>query len=811
MSKTTTVQPLHKRKNRLAQAISQGRNLALTGILASSLLSGQAFAEQARQYQLDPGKLGVTLTNFAAQSGVVIYFDANLTAGLSTQGLNGNYTVDAALQQLLDGTTLQVKQEADGSYRVIGTASASKNVLDTVVVNGQQLGNITEGTGSYTTAEMATATRLGMSVRETPQSVTVITQQRIKDQALSSITDVVNNTIGVTAKAFDSSRSGFSARGFDITNIMIDGVPTSWTSAWSAGETLSDTAIYDRVEVVKGSTGLVTGAGNPSAAINLVRKHANATETEAEVSLGVGSWDRLQGSIDVSTPLDDEAKVRTRFIASFSDADSFTDYLEEEKSVLYGVLDADLSDNTKFSTGISYQDNEPKGSMWGGLPSWFADGTRTNWDRSKNTGADWTHWASTSTNWFANLEHQFENGIKLHTAYSRTQSTADMELLFLFGLPDQTTGLGMGSYPRKFDVSRVQDNLDVYASIPFNAFERSHEAVVGMMYNNQDFEAKTASALTAVDVGNFYAWDGSVAEPTWSSFSVSDSYDTKQLGAYGALRLNLTDAAKLIIGTRVTNWERQGSSYGTPVDFEANGEVTSYIGGTYDINETYTAYASYTDIFQPQDAQDRNGNFLDPVEGGSYETGIKAEFMNGRLNLTSAVFRIEQDNLAQPDTGFFVPGTATVASYAAEGTTSQGFEFEVSGQLSENWEINFGYTQFDAEDVNGADVNTRHPRKTAKLFTTYAQGAWTYGGGINWQSESYVNATNPGTGAAEKLAQSSYTVVDAMVRYQFDDQLSAQLNVKNLFDKTYYDNVGFFNQYSYGAPRSFMLSLNYSF
>lgn len=147
----------------------------------------------------------------------------------------------------------------------------------------------------------------------------------------------------------------------------------------------------------------------------------------------------------------------------------------------------------------------------------------------------------------------------------------------------------------------------------------------------------------------------------------------------------------------------------------------------------YSAYVSYADIFNPQDAQDRNGDFLDPLEGENYEAGLKGEYLHGRLNAMFSVFRIEQDNLAQADAGFLVPGTTNQASYAAEGTTSKGFEVEVSGAITDNWNMLVGWSQFQAEDADGTAVNTNYPRRAATLFSTYRLNQLTLGGGVNWK------------------------------------------------------------------------------
>lgn len=682
--------------------------------------------------------------------------------------------------------------------------------LEALTVTGES-DPTTEGTGSYTTGSSNTATRLGLSLRETPQSVSVVTQQVIQDQNLESLTEVVTQVTGVSAKAFDSSRSGFSARGFDITNIQVDGVATTWESGWSAGETLADPVLYDRIEIVRGASGLISGAGNPAAAINLVRKRADSHEFTGYTTLSAGSWDKYKGTLDVQSPLNDSGTVRGRFVASYTDEKSFVDVAENEKTVFLGTLGIDLTDSTLLNVGVSQQHNDPKGTQWGGLPVWFSDGSRTDWNRSKTTAPEWGEWSSEVTNYYANIEHIFDSGVKLYAAYSKTFNDADLRLAYLFGAPDKTTGLGMGASNSWYETQRDQENIDIYVSAPFQLFDQEHEITVGFMHNDQDLVTDRRPASGVAAVGNFFEWDGSYPEPTWGTKAEYTNQYTKQVGGYAVARLSLADPLKLIVGSRITNWEISGMQWnGATYEFDHHQEVTPYAGLIYDINDVYSTYVSYTDIFNPQNAQDRNGDFLEPLEGKNYEAGLKAEYLEGRVNAMVSVFRIEQDNLAQDDIGYLIPGTINQASYAAEGTTSEGFEVEVTGEITDNWRITAGWAQFQAEDADGEDVNTRFPRRMANLFTTYQIDQLTLGGGFTWESSNYTLATNP-IGQTDKLKQDSYALVNLMARYQFSPELSAQLNVNNLFDEEYYSQIGFYSQLAYGAPRNANLSLRYDF
>lgn len=780
--------------------------------------STNTYAETVTQsYAIQAGELGSVLNRFASQAGVNIYFDAALTRGLQSSGLTGEHSIDSALQQLLQGTDLQMVKTSADSYQLQKNASANNTEVDSVTlapvqVNATGIGSNTEGTNSYTTGSMNTATRLGLSIRDTPQSVSVVTRQMIDDMQLESLTDVVNSVTGVTSSNQDSSRNSFSARGFAINNYQIDGVATSWEGGWSAGESQMDTIIYDRIEVVRGASGLVSGAGNPSAAINLVRKKADSKEFTGHASVSAGSWDRYQGTVDISTPLNEAGTVRGRVVGSYLDEKSFVDVLENEKTVFYGTLAADLTDNTLMNVGISQQQNQPKGSTWGGLPAWYSDGGRTDWSRSKAKSADWTEWSSINTNYFANVEHIFDSGLKLYAGYSKNISEADLRLIWLSGYPDRITGLGMStSGPTWYDVEREQDNIDIYGSLPFDFAGKSHELTVGFLHSKQDLITETRPRLNPAPVGSFYDWDGSYPEPEWGEKTTYTTQKTKQVGGYAVARLTLADPLKLILGSRITNWEMEGMKWnGDRYNFDHHQVVTPYAGLIYEINDIYSAYVSYTDIFNPQDYQDRNGNYLDSLEGENYEAGIKAEYLQGRVNAMVSVFRIEQDNLAQADVGSLIPGTINQAYYAAEGTTSKGFEAEISGAITDNWNLMVGWSQFQAEDANGTAVNTNYPRRTATLFTTYRLDQLTLGGGVNWESSNYTMATNP-LGQTEKLKQDSYAIVRLMAKYQVTSALSAQLNINNLFDEKYYTNIGFYSQLAYGAPRNANLTLKYDF
>ncbi len=701
-----------------------------------------------------------------------------------------------------------------------GGASQGEIALPTITVTGRMETVPTEGTGSYTTGHTAAATHLPLSLKETPQAVTVITRQRMDDQQLNSVQGVLENTNGVASYQSDSERTSFYSRGFLINNVQYDGIPTVVGNIVNgSGIGSVDTAFYDRVEVVRGGSGLLTGTGNPSAAINLVRKRPTR-DFLAAASLGAGSWDTYRGMGDISTPLTEDGRIRARMVGTYQDGHSYIDGYKPKRKSFYGIIEADLTPDTTVSLGYDYQDITPKGSTWGGLPLWFSDGTQAQYARSSNYAQDWSHWNSTLKTAFAEIEHRFDNGWKLRAVANQYRTEYDAELLGLNGRPDRATGLGSypyGAYPVALAAEgrSRQNTFDVMASGPFELLGRQNDLVVGA----------TSSRRTASqeDIAPFFAGFAPVnvyeLSPTYlrPNFDAMASIPTrtriKQSGVYGAARFSLAEPLKLIVGGRSSNYEIDDVVGGTSLHYKKSGEFTSYSGLIYDIDKTYSTYVSYTGIFNPQtDYRDSKGNVLTPSKGNTKEIGLKGAYMAGRLNASVALFETELDNAAQMVAGTYTPAGAQ-AYNGVDGTKSRGIELDLQGELARGWNIYAGIAHFTAQDGNGVRLNSKIPRTTAQLFTTcHLPGEWsklTLGGGVKWQSGFYQS---PNTGASSLGGeQGSYALVSLMGHYAITKKTSVAVNLNNVFDKKYALQKGDFDTVGYGAPRNVTVTLNYRY
>ncbi|AST82256.1 TPA: ferric-rhodotorulic acid/ferric-coprogen receptor FhuE [Citrobacter farmeri] len=690
---------------------------------------------------------------------------------------------------------------------------------ETVIVDGSAPATPADSDErDYSVKSTAAGTKMMMTQRDIPQSVSIISEQRMNDQQLQTLGDVMDSTLGISKSQADSDRVSYFSRGFQIDNYMVDGIPTWFESRWNLGDALTDMALYERVEVVRGSNGLMTGTGNPSASINMIRKHATSREFKGNVSAEYGSWNKQRYVMDLQSPLTDDGNVRARIVAGYQDNDSWLDRYHNEKNFFSGIIDADLGETTSLAVGYEYQKIKVDSPTWGGLPRWNTDGSKNSYDRARSTAPDWAYNDKEINKVFATLKQRFADTWQATMNATHSEIKFDSKTMYVDAYVNKADGMLVGPYSNYgpgYDYvggtgwnsgKRKVDALDLFADGGYDLFGRQHNLMFGGSYSKQNnrYFSSWANVFPA-EIGSFNNVNGNFPQTDWAPQSLAQDDTTHMKSLYAATRISLADPLHLILGARYTNWRIDTLSY----SMEKN-HTTPYAGLVYDINDNWSTYASYTSIFQPQNKRDSSGKYLTPVTGNNYEVGLKSDWMNSRLTTTLAVFRIEQDNVAQ-STGAPIPGTnGDIAYKTAKGTVSKGVEFEVNGAITDNWQMTFGATRYVAEDNEGNAVNPNLPRTSVKLFTSYrlpVMPALTVGGGVNWQNRVYTDTATPyGTFRAE---QGSYALVDLFTRYQVTKNFSVQGNVNNLFDKTYDTNVE--GSIVYGEPRNVSITANYQF
>lgn len=670
--------------------------------------------------------------------------------------------------------------------------------LEKIAVYGQHHKN-------YITEEAQSATKLGLTIKETPQSISVVSRALMDDFSLDDINAVLESTPGVTVEQIETDRTYFKARGFEITNFLIDGLGTPQTSGSIQG-TL-DTAIYDRVEIVRGANGMMTGAGNPSATVNMVLKKPTYT-TQVHASASYGSWNNKRVDIDVSTPINDEHAVRAVFTKQ--DKESYLDRYETDKTIAYLAYEGKLTDDTLLNINYVNQQKDADSPLWGALPLYYTDGSPTNYDESTSTAADWSYWDNSAERIYVTLEQNLSATWVAKARYAHIENEQNSELFYVYGTPDKETGLGLTGYASRYDYKDTQDLFDLYASGKFELFSLEHDLSFGISQANMDFNDQS---LYDYSTGNGFpampdlaTWDGVIPEATLVDSPNGSDVQNTQRSAYISTRIKLAEPLSILAGVRYTDWETKGTAYSV-VQTRDDSEVIPYIGTVYDFTESLSAYASYTETFVPQKELDINAEQLAPVIGKSAEVGLKAQLLGDQVFVTLAYFDAKQDGLAValPDS---LPSDTRY--YAADGINSDGFEIELSGRLTDDLSasISFSNLSIDGDEL----VKDYTPENQLKMAATYQVpfiDGLTLGANYRWQdSISRVQVKDPAGNALATTKQGAYGILDLMATYEITQNVGVTFNVNNSSDEKYIHSL-YWAQGYYGAPRNYSLSVNW--
>lgn len=801
--------------------------------LAAAALFGCALATHAqalRSYDLPAQPLGSMLARIAADSGQQISIDAELVRGHSAPAVRGSYTAEQAARAALAGSGLRLVRTPGGAWTLQATAAEAEPAAPMAAAQTPTLGEVrvtaeavrgatTEGTGAYA-ARAVTIGKDEQALKDIAQSVSVVTRQLMDEQNAASVYDALGSTTGITLLQSPQGGKYIYARGFDLTSLQYDGV-TVQRLYGRANNYSGSTAIYDRAEILRGSAGLLQGGGDPSGAVNLVRKRP-LKDGGVAATAKAGSWDRYGAQLDGSGALNAQGTLRGRAVLDHENEHSFIDYVTRRNTTLYGTLEYDLSAQTQLGIGASYESFKGRPFI-SGLPR-YSDGSDIGLPRSTYLGASWNHQDNSTRTLYADLTHQINEHWRAKVSAIRMSEELDLKYSASLRTVSPATRQG-ATAPAMTQADTTASGIDASLTGQIGAFGRQHELVLGASYNqtrvNTNYSYKPT---TAIDV---FAPNPFIPEPSDDDVRTTTNEfrlgKTRQAGAYGALRLQLADPLKLVLGGRFgsykTDWDTEFTAAGvtTPsTTHQDNTRFMPFAGAIYALDPAWSAYASYASIFNPQWSLNAAGENLKPIVGATYEIGLKGELFNGRANTAFALYRVDQKHRATEDLNSSPTCRDGYYCYTDAGRVrSQGFDAEISGELARGWNLFAGYTfnrNTYEQDVNnqGLDFNTYTPKHMLRAWTTYRlPGAWsalTVGGGVNAQSASYRRIGAVSITAAGRAVWSGY------VRYQLNRQWQASLNLNNIFDKRYYASIGnLLNSSHYGDPRNVMLTLRGSF
>ena len=438
----------------------------------------------------------------------------------------------------------------------------------------------------------SSTTRLGLTPKETPQGVTSLSREQLNDFNLNSVKDALRSAPSVTVEQYETDRTNFTSRGFDINNFEYDGMGAPFSAGLLSGDL--DMAEYQQVDILHGANGLMSGTGNPSATVNFIRKRPTYTP-QAQVKVSAGSWDTRRIDLDVSGPLTDSGNVRGRFIYANETGNSYLDRYSREKNVLSGMLAFDLSEADTLTVGISDSKSNSNGSSWGGLPLTDYQGNLIHYSRrGSNVGQDWGYWDVHTLRAFAELTHDFGNGWKSKLNVTAVDQRQSANMYYLMAGDESQPWLGDPSHT---NANEKQWLGEAQLSGPFSLGGREHDLTVGVDYGRSrhkergyyNNEGETMPADLAQTLS------GRVPQPSLTYTNDTNEmarFTDRQKSVYAGARFSLTDQLHWIAGARMLSVDSDGTDYGSDRNVRIHGKVTPYTGLVYDFNDQYSMYAS---------------------------------------------------------------------------------------------------------------------------------------------------------------------------------------------------------------------------
>lgn len=802
----------------------------LTLALACALgLPGAASAQAAAVPQainLPAQPLAQALNALARQARLELAAPPALLAGKNAPAVSGTLSAEQALRQLLASSGLVARVE--GSLIIVQRApmqpvpatgmSAPKGVADAANALPAVL-----VTGAKTRTLEASASKFDQSLREMPQSLTVISQERIEQQALKTLDDLMLQATGVTREQLWLNNNYYS-RGLQIKNIRYD---DGATAVINDRDNNADVAQFEQVSILRGADGLF-GAGDAGGVINLRSKRPK-DKLEISASLTLGSWNNHRAELDVTGPLSDAPRLKGRAVAVLQDQDHFFKPSHSRREMIYGALQLDPSPDTSVVVGSTLQ--KDRQTAFNASLMRYVDGADAQFPRSTTMGAPWGWLERQNVSVYASLVQQLAPRWKLNANARHMRGDDEINGAEMEGSISYTTK--QSDWWRYADKTRGSTTLlDANVQGSFDAFGQTHELIVGLdrtrtiKHYNQNW----------VFYGSGDAFNRT-PPPAWDYPPSGWDSSTRNAGAanafYGSVRLRPIERLAVTVGGRKVFEESQSilnKLTATRNDFSQKNDFVPYVGAVYDLSSEWSLYASRTEIYQSQlnYYASADGPSLEPATGRNSEMGIKGELLKGRLTASLAFFDIEKDKEAVYQS-WNPTGNNAWCCYVASGSKqSRGVDLELNGRVLPNWDLSLGYTFNNNKNRRADDsrFSTLTPKHLLKIWSNHELAAWWRGFSLGWgvtaQSKSYqagsVQAYNPATGEFDgdwqdfAFTQKAYAIWSLRAAYALTPTWSLALNVNNLFDKTYYSTVGSSGYGNfYGEPRNLMLTLRGSF
>lgn len=676
--------------------------------------------------------------------------------------------------------------------------------LETVHIKGQRSYNAiaTEKNGDYSSFAATVGTKIPASLREIPQSVSIITNQQVKDRNVDTFDQLARKTPGLRVLSNDDGRSSVYARGYEYSEYNIDGLPAQMQSI---NGTLPNLFAFDRVEVMRGPSGLFDSSGEMGGIVNLVRKRPTKA-FQGHAAAGFGTHKQYKAEADVSGSLNSDGSVRGRVMAQTVGASPRPAEKNNHHETFYAAADWDINPDTVLGAGYLYQQRHL--APYNGLPA-DADGKLPSLPQHAFVGADWNEFKMHSHDVFADLKHYFGNGGYGKVGMRYSDRKADSNYTFAgskLNNAGQANVAGLGT-----DIKQKAFAVDASYSRPFALGNTANEFVIGADYNRfrSTNEQGRSTVASNIALGDFRSvpYVNLIQNARAGAHGYKHTLDTENLdkfGVYGKSTFHPADGLSLIGGGRLGHYKIE-SGDGKTLHKASKTKFTSYVGAVYDIDGSNSLYASFSQLYTPQTSIGTDGKLLKPRQGNQFEVGYKGSYMDDRLNTQVSFYRLKDKNAAAP----LNPNNRNTRYAALGKRVMEGVETEISGAITPKWQIHAGYSYLHSQIKTASNsrddgIFLLMPKHSANLWTTYqVTPELTIGGGVNAMS---------GITSSAGMHAGGYATFDAMAAYRFTPKLKLQINADNIFNRHYYARVGGANTFNIpGSERSLTANLRYSF
>lgn len=675
--------------------------------------------------------------------------------------------------------------------------------------------------------DQESATKTPLSLRETPQAVSIVTEQSIDQRQARDVTSALELVAGLVPSAESTiggpfagrgleQNEGFSLRGQTLVSgrdIRVDGFVMAASKF--------DLALFERIEVLKGPSSMLYGQGSVGGFINYVRKRPQP-ERSASVALQAGSWNTYRAEADITGALDQDAELLGRLVAVYDDADSFIDGVWTRSSVLAPSVEWQLGERTRVLMELLYQDDRFVPSH--GIPlfvennrlripdiprSRFVGQPSVDDSMSRNSAIDMRVDHELDERWLASLVLQ-----KGKNKYARYFDNYGHGGLSAAG----DTNLYADTYRQTDDLWSGELRVDGR----FAAFGHDHQLLLGMERRQNDFSG--AFAYTQVGVGNIYSGEFPSDGTRARDLAVDEwSGESRNTGAYAQLLFTAAERTKLLAGVRRDRAEQFNDG-----DAQTSYATTVRFGVTQELSQNISAYASYGESFNPVEELAYDNTLLDPERGAGYEIGLKTDWFGQKLGVTLALYQLELDHRPIPDPDPDHQALNPDASISAGLQRNKGIEVEVTGSPLPGLTVAAGIAWMSSKYVDPDDPSfglTPYGfiNRNAGIFAAYEwqQGAmrgfgigatYTYVGKRSFAYGGLVDLGYVDGATSDQLWFEGYDRTDLNFYYNALPAWRLSLQVRNVFDQTYIEHMRDVESNNYfGAPRSYLMSAQYTF